>query len=79
MRSKSVLPIKVPRPNPDLELIVLFLERIYGSPSIPIISSENPGPSSQTLTLVICSSLSKETSTDNLLYLTALPIKFLNP
>ena len=26
--SKSVLPIKVPSPNPDLELIILFLERI---------------------------------------------------
>ena len=26
--SRSVLPIKVPSPNPDLELIILFLERI---------------------------------------------------
>ena len=26
--SKRVLPIKVPKPNPDFELIILFLERI---------------------------------------------------
>ena len=26
--SSSVLPMKVPSPNPDLELIILFFERI---------------------------------------------------
>ena len=44
--SRRVFPIKVPSPNPDLELIILFAERIYGSPKTLKISSENPGPSS---------------------------------
>ena len=77
--SNRVLPIKVPSPNPDFELIILFFERIYGSPYTLITSSENPGPSSHTFTSVILLLLSKLISTSELLYLTALPIKFLNP
>ena len=77
--SKSVFPINVPSPNPDLELIILFLERIYGSPNTSRISFENHGPSSHILTSVTLLLLSKLISTRDLPYLTAFPIKFLNP
>ena len=45
--SNNVFPINVPNPKPDLVLINLFFDRMYGSPNTSKISSENPGPSSQ--------------------------------
>ena len=77
--SKRVFPINVPSPKPDLKLISLLLDLMYGSPNLSRISTENPGPSSQTFTSVNLLSLSKIISTKELLYLTAFPMKFLKP
>ena len=77
--SKRVFPRKVPKPSPDLSLIFFDLDLIYGSPTTPIMSSGNPGPSS--LILIRISLLLLITSTSTLFCenLTALPIKFLSP
>ena len=44
--SKSVLPRKVPKPNPAFEPVSFDFDFMYGSPKKLKISSGNPGPSS---------------------------------
>ncbi len=79
--SKRVFPIKVPSPNPYFEIWAGLVVLIYGSPSLSfsIKSLGNPGPSSLIITSVSFLLLFKIISIFLLLYLLALPIKFLRP
>ena len=77
--SRSVFPIKVPRPKPDLFLNFFDFEAIYGSPIILNMSSGNPGPSSVILIFISSKSLIKFIKTFFLENFTAFPTKLRIP
>ena len=61
------------------QAFIILLSKAVSDNNTSKISSENPGPSSHTFIKVILLLLSKPIFTDDLLYFTAFPIKFLNP
>ena len=60
--SSKVFPIKVPKPNPCLEELILFKVLIYGSPSLSlsIKSFGKPSPSSSIIIIVLSILLTTE-------------------
>ena len=77
--SRSVFPIKVPRPSPDLFLNFFIFDAIYGSPIILNTSFGNPGPSSVILIFISSLLLIKFMKTFFLENLTAFPTKLRIP